>query len=47
MKTKAGYLKDGFVVEDGTDGEDDSDDDDEDDNGDDDENEFIYIVRRR
>jgi len=41
MKTKAGYLKDGFVVEDGTDGE--NDDDDEDDN-DDDENEFIYIV---
>ena len=41
MKTKAGYLKDGFVVEDGTDGE--NDDDDEDDN-DDDENEFIYNV---
>jgi hypothetical protein len=39
MKTKAGYLKDGFVVDDGTDGDDDSDgtDDDHEDN------EFINI----
>ena len=41
MKTKAGYLKDGFVVDDGTDGENDDDDDDDDDNN---ENEFIDMV---
>jgi len=44
MKTKAGYLKDGFVVEDGSDGENDNNDDDDDVFGDDDdENEFIYM----
>jgi len=41
MKTKAGYLKDGFVVDDGTDAENDDDDDDDDDNN---ENEFIDMV---
>ena len=44
MKTKAGYLKDGFVVEDGTDGENDDDDDDDNDDNDEDENEFIDMV---
>lgn len=42
MKTKAGYLKDGFVVDDGTDAENDDDDDDDDD--DNNENEFIDMV---
>ena len=39
MKTKAGYLKDGFVVDDGTDGEDDSDSSD----GEHEDNEFIDV----